>query len=206
MKKLLAIWGIAVGALFSTAPASAISVYFDPSSQHVNVGDSVTVNVYIQDLGSEILSAFDLNFVYNGSLLSWTVISGTSSFAQLGGAYGADPIFVFDNVVNGNLGIQAGALEDDATVAANQLDAFLLLTFSFTALADGVTSFGLGSDADFERNFVGLDALSLNLDIGSACIAIGTGSCETTVPEPGTLGLLGLGVLGMALSRRRRAS
>jgi len=206
MKKLLAIWGVAVGALFSTAPASAISVYFDPSSQHVNVGDSVSVDVYIQDLGSEILSAFDLNFVYNASLLKWGVISWGGANDQLGNTYGTAPIIEWDSLVDGNLGVQGGALEDDATVAANQLDAFLLFSFTFNALADGVTSFGLGSDPDFERNFVGLDALSLNVDIGSACIAIGTGSCETTVPEPGTLGLLGLGVLGMALSRRRRAS
>lgn len=196
MKKLLAVWTIALGAMLSAAPASAITLTFTPSSQHVNIGDSVSVDVTLSGLGSEILSAYDLNFLWDPSVLGWTVISVSDN---LGTSLGINT----NGLPNGNSGFDNSSLETDADLAASQPNDFLMFRFSFVATADGVTSFTLGLDPDFERNFVGLDALSLNVDVGSACIAVGTGSCA--VPEPGTLALLGLGVLGMGLSRRRRA-
>lgn len=209
MKKAIASLCLAVGALLSTNPASAAAVVtFSPSSQHVNVGDTVTVNVTISGLGAEILSAFDLNFFYNGAILGSSFsIDATSSSNQLGDAFGVAPIFVFDVTSPGEWGLQASALADDATVAANQADSFLLAQFAFSADADGVSSFGLGMDPDFERNFVGLNFATLDVAIGSACIAVGTGSCE--VPEPGTLALLGAALAGSLLPpalrlRRRR--
>ena len=58
MKKSLASLCLALGTLVSAASASAaVVVSFTPSSQHVNVGDTVTVDVSISGLGAEILSA-----------------------------------------------------------------------------------------------------------------------------------------------------
>jgi hypothetical protein len=71
-------------------------------------------------------------------------------------------------------------------------------------MADGVTNFTLGPDLDFDRNFVGLDALSLQVAVGSACIGVGTGVCQQA-PEPSSLALIGLALAGAwAASRRRR--
>jgi hypothetical protein len=198
MKKLLAVWALALGAMLSATPASAITLTFTPSAQHVNVGDTVSVDVTLSGLGSEILSAYDLNFLWDSSVLNWAVITVSDN---LGMSLGIN----HNGLPNGNAGFDNSSLEADADLAAVQPDDFLMFRFTFTALADGVTSFTLGLDPDFERNFVGLDALSLNVDVGSACIAVGQGECRTAVPEPGTLALLGLGVLGMGLSRRRRA-
>lgn len=208
MKKLLAAFGLSLGLLLNAAPASGnIVVTFTPSSQHVNVGDTVSIDVSISGLAAEILSAFDLNFRYNPLILGPNLsVDGTSAFAQLGGAFGTPPIFVFDSLVNGDLGIQASALDPDATLAANQADSFLLFHFELTGLTDGVTLFGLGGDLDFERNFVGLDATSLQVDIGSACVAVGTGVC-LAAPEPSTRALLGLALAAaMASALRRRRS
>lgn len=206
MKTLQAKVGAALAALLCAASAQAgIVLSFTPSSQHVSVGDMVTVDVTLSGLGTEILSAFDINVLWNGAVMGLSrSYAGSTTFNQLGGAYGANPIFVFDTVDPGNWGVQASAVADDATVAANQADSFLFAQLQFSADADGVTTLTLGPDADFERNFVGLNFATLDVTVGSACVAVGTGSCD--VPEPASYGLAALALLGAVapgLWRRR---
>jgi hypothetical protein len=83
MKKLIALCGLVLGTLVGAGPAAAAPVLtFTPASSHINVGDSVTIDVTISGLGAEILSAYDLNFRYNGALLNWQVITqSTPPFA-----------------------------------------------------------------------------------------------------------------------------
>jgi hypothetical protein len=208
MKNVLATLGTA--ALLACGSANASILFnFTPSSQHVNIGDIVTVDATISGLGTEILSAFDLNFFWNQTVMggSFRSADATSAVGQLGGNYGAAPIFAFDVINAGEWGLQSSAIETDAVVAANQDDSFLLAQFTFRADADGVTNFTLGLDPDFERNFVGLNFASLDVQVGSACIAVGTGQCMT-VSEPATFGLAGLALVGTllpgALRRRRK--
>ena len=74
MKKALSALALAAGTL-SAAPASAdIVVSFAPSATHLNIGDSVTIDMTISGLGTEILSAFDFNAIWNSSVATWTVL------------------------------------------------------------------------------------------------------------------------------------
>jgi len=206
MKKLAASLCMAMGALVCAQPVSAaIALTFTPSSQHVNIGDTASIDVAISGLGSQILSGFDLNFFFNGAVMgSNRSVDATSATGQMGNLYGTPPSFSFDVVASGQWGLVSSALASDLVVAANQADSFLLAHFTFLADHDGVSSFGLGADPSTERKFVGLDQSILDVSIGSACVAVGTGQCENSVPEPASLALLGLGFAGLASSRRKR--
>jgi hypothetical protein len=199
MKRILSTIALAVAALGAAAPAAAApSLSFTASANSIAVGDATLITATVSGLDAEILSAFDLNFVYNPAILNWTAISYFG--APLGHSLGAST----NGLPNGNLGFDDASLDDDATLAANQANSFNLFTFSLVGLADGATTFTLGADPDFDRNFVGLNFASLAVDVGSICIAVGTGSCDNNVPEPATYGLAGLGLMAAGLAGRRR--
>ena len=197
MKSLLSAVALATAALCASAPASAaIALTFTPSSSHINVGDVVVIDASVTGLGNEILSAFDLNFVYNPAVLDWTLIQYFG--AELGNAAGAST----NGLPPGNLGFNDASFDSDATLAANQADSFVLFRFTLSGLADGATTLTLGPSLDFDRNLVGLNFASLNAAIGSACIAVGTGNC--TVPEPASYGLVGAALLAAGWAGRTR--
>ncbi len=205
LSKTLSALAVAASAMLVSAPASAgVVISFSPSATHLNVGDSVTIDMSISGLGTQILSAFDFNALWNGSVATW------SSFAivPVCGQLGADPLFCsIDTLDSNNLGAQGNATILDDDLAAIQPDSFLIAQFTLRGLADGVTTFSLGADPDFERNFVGREFATLDVNVGSACIAVGTGSCDNRVPEPASFGLAGLALLaaGVAGRNRRRA-
>ncbi len=199
MKKLLATLALALGAAFVAAPASAAVVTFSPSTTHANVGETVSVDLNISGLGPEILSAFDLDLLYDSAVLTNTAVTHWAVL-QLGGAFDS---YYDTSFTTGRTEAIDGSLLSDADLAAFQADSFTLLSFEFVAMADGVSILQLGPDLNFERNFVGLDALSLTVDVGSACVAVGSGACPT-VPEPASLALAGLALAGLGATGARR--
>ncbi|MCV2353194.1 hypothetical protein LNV09_03365 [Paucibacter sp. B2R-40] len=206
MKKFIANSLVAVSAVLGagSAIASPIVVSFASSAlnQHINVGETVTIDVNISGLGAEVLSGYDLNFLYNGSILNWLSTDESSVLSQLG----ASPFVLNDPFAAGNLGMFASATVGDATLLNDQADDFLLFRFKLTGSADGVTSFGLGGNLDNERNFTGLQFGTLNVDVGGLCVAVGTGQCE--VPEPRSYALVGLAMFAAfapTAMRRRKA-
>jgi MYXO-CTERM domain-containing protein len=199
MKRILSTIALAVAALGAAAPAAAAPTFtFTASANQIAIGGTTTIDATISGLDDEILSAFDLNFVYNPAILNWTMASYFG--ANLGNTIGVAP----NALANGNLGFDDSSLDDDAILAATQANSFVLFRFNMVGTADGATNFTLGADADFDRNFVGLNFASLGVDVGSICIAVGTGSCDNNVPEPASYGLAGMALLAAGLAGRRR--
>lgn len=199
MKHLLPALAVAAGLCGLAAPAAAVpTLTFAPSATQIAVGDSVTIDATLSGLGDEILSAYDLNFVYQPTILNWSIIT------VFNGVFGISLGANTNGLPNGNLGFDDSSLLDDAELAATQSDTLLLFRFILSGAADGSTTFTLGADPDFERNFVGLNFESLAVDVGSICIAVGTGSCDNDVPEPATGLLAGGALLAAGFARRQR--
>ena len=203
--KLLQIAALTAALFGATAAAAAPVVSFAPSSMNVAVGGPYSIDVNISGLGSQIVSAFDLNIKYNPAIIGFT---GFTLGAGLGG-----PWLGFDaSVPPMDFGVQAFSLElDDDVLAGDQTDdAFTLMTLSFNGLADGFSFLSFGSNPDFELNLVGRDGLSLeDVSFGRACIAVGQGDCRITVPEPASYALIGAALaaaLVPGLVRRRRTA
>ncbi len=202
MKKTLSTLALVAGAVVASAPATAaITLGFTSDKASIATGETVLVTASISGLGAEVLSGFDLNFLYNPSVLELALAS------YFGAPLGNQTV-LNQQFIPGNLGFDVVSLDDDATLAANQPDAFTLFQFAMVGGADGTTLFTLGSDPDFERAFIGLSSNALTVNVGSLCIAVGTGSCGGTIPEPSTYGLAGIALLGAllpgALRRRRK--
>jgi hypothetical protein len=75
---------VALGLLLAgVAPAATIG--FVPSDSTVLVGDTITVDIVLSDLAGEVVSAYDLDVIYDASVVSAT---GVSFSGMLG-----DPLF-----------------------------------------------------------------------------------------------------------------
>ncbi len=190
---------LAVAALCASAPASAdIVISFVPSATNIAIGETVSVAMNISGLDAEILSAFDINLLFNEGVLDNFSVAhnvalqwpGSGSF-NVGFGSGDTDVFDF-------------AFGNDAALAG-QANSFTVLTFGFTGVADGSTFMTLGLDPDFERNFVGLGFATLPVTVGGVCVSVGTGSCDGgTVPEPASYGLAGMALLAAGFASRTR--
>lgn len=200
MKRTLAILGAA--ALFLAAlPSQAITLSIAPPSQAVTAGSPVSVDLVISGLGNgsaPSLGAFDVDVGFDPAILGLISVlfgnqlntsdPGTSdrSYQDLGTGV---------NLFEVSL---ATVVELDTLQAAS----FTLATLTFNSLAAGTSGLDITVNALGDANGDQLDAV-----ISNGSITVKSSTQPPSIPEPATLPLLGIGLLGMiALAMRRERS
>lgn len=199
-KKILLSLAITAGALLQTAQATVLT--FTPQAQTVTQGDTFNFDAVVTGLtsASEIVSAFDVSVDFNNSLLQFvagtdgTALGDPNDFSQTL-SYSGPPA-----ATGGTISWDLTSFLGDATLSASQGDSVSLGTLTFKALNQGIGDF---SYSYHDLTGTGGNQLPLEtIDTGSVNIVANT----STVPEPSTLFLLGIGTLGLLVRARNKRS
>ena len=172
------------------APAWAMTISLEPTTQTVAVGDSFDVNLVVSDVGGEGVGAFWIDVTYDTSILSITdsdVTFGTS----LGTGLDVDAIAdttSFPGIVD----LFEVSFLDSTTLLGLQSASFTLATLTFTA--DGLGTSDLSSDV-----------INVGDAFGYTVYGVQTADAKVTAtPVPGAIYLLGTGLIGLVGFGRRR--
>ena len=184
--------------------AHATVISFVPSDQNTSVGNTVSVDLVISDLGADFVSTFDLSIFFDDTIISFE----SFVFGSDCGGFSCLDVMGFDanieDVIDwggGEVEVAEVSFDFDEDLDLLQPDEFVLGTFVFSGLNIGVSALDIfvwevGGAFVFDETLGFFVASSLDVDV------VG-GSIE--VPEPGTLLLLMSGLLGLRMARPKKA-
>lgn len=189
------------------SPAWGISLAINPSSTSITVGDMFDVAVEISGLDSENLAEFDLDILFDDTVLNF------NSY-MLGTELGDFSLFEADNLSLGNDTdgkVNLAALSfiwPDLTDPfyplgfwVDQPSSFTLATIVFDGISAGTSAFSIDGGyilGDEEASPLFFDSII------SASITVANGT--TPIPEPGSIFLLGAGLIGVVGIIRKRGN
>ena len=186
----LALALFAMGA-FAARDASALTLSFSPSSVSAGIGDSVGVDVVVSDLGTDLVAAFDLDVLYDPSVLQATsVVFGV----HLGDPGLFEAFTDFDLATSGLVDFAEVSLLDAAQLAALQTSPFPLATLQFDVVGAGASTLAFRFDGD--NLLYGPTAEPLD-------VVARDGSVVAVVPEPTAALLFAVGFALAGLHTRR---
>lgn len=184
MMKLTCLWGIVLALL--TAPASATTLSFAASPAAVQVGDTFTLNVLVAEAPD--LYAFQFDIAFDPAIVqASTVLEG--DFLSAGGRATFFFPGTLDNIA-GTVSFTANTLVGPGPGVTGE---GIVVHLSFHALAPGQSDLSFG-------NVVLLDSALAELAATPMDGAIDVSS----VPEPASVALFGIGLAVLMASARRR--
>ena len=203
MKKVLFLAVVLVVVVFFSLSAFAATIGFEPVSQTVPVGESVSVDLVISGLGdgtSPSLAGFDLFIEYDPTILALSDVS-------FGDPDLGDQLDVlFWGINDYDVSTYAPGIEEifelswnpAADLVDQQAPSFVLATLTFDTLSVGTSPLEI---VDPNPPFV---ASRLSDELGNALDFERESGSITPVPIPGTFILFGFGLGGIGILRKKK--
>lgn len=178
----------------SCATANAYLIGLQPGSTAPTFGSSFTLDLVVTGLPPQIVSTYDIDFNFNPAIVQYVSSAST-------GVLGASIFLGTPSAGSANL--FESSFESDSTLASLQGSTLTLATLTFRGIGVGSTPIELAFHAlggAQDENGLTTDLLQIDHTVTSATARV---TPSSAAPEPGTLALLGLGLLCTALRPRR---
>ena len=198
MRKILkSLLVLTASALLWAGQANALLIDIGEVTEDADAG-TVTMDIVATDLGDDVIVAYDMDFLFSGftdaSVEFFEVLGSSDFFEALYGGSPLDPMGIVGDILQNVGGLSLLFDAADLAYLAGLQSGDPLVLFTITWEWDGISEYDVSFIWDVEN---GQDVKCWPGEVDDVCFPV-------SVPEPGTLGLLGLGLLGLGLARRRR--